>query len=428
MNIVFLSHYAGSPRHGMALRFSYLAREWVAAGHRVTIVAASFSHIRSQNPEVTGPMAVEEIGGVRHIWLKTPSYSENGVQRARNMLAFVCQLLRHERKLEEICHPDVVIAASHYPLDSYPAHRLARRCGARLIYEVHDLWPLTPIEVGGMSRRHPFIMLMQWAEDYAYRHCDQVVSLLPCAQTYMVSRGMAPEKFHYVPNGIDAAEWQDAGLPLPIEHTEVIERFRAEGRFIIGFAGAHGVVNALDTVVDAAKLLEEEAFGFILVGQGPERQRLQQRARDLSLTNIAFLPAIPKPLIPRLLSSMDALYLGHKRTPLYQFGISPNKLFDYMMAAKPVIQAIDAGNDPVTEAGCGITIPPEDPNAVAAAVRKLSLLTPEQRAEMGRQGRDYVVARHDYRVLAERFLSVMKVPSHRALANEHKNSTDSRWR
>ena len=116
-----------------------------------------------------------------------------------------------------------------------------------------------------------------------------------------------------------------------------------------------------------------------------------------------FLDPVNKSAIPTLLSKFDVCYIGGQRTSLYRFGISPNKLMDYMMAAKPIINAIEAGNDPVQEAGCGITVPPENPQAIVNAVRCLMAMSEEDRTEMGLRGQRYVQENHDYRVLAKNF-------------------------
>src|SRR5262249_33797356 len=146
-------------------------------------------------PAMSGNPTEEVIEGVRYLWWNTPAYHGNGVGRVCNMLAFIGQLLKHSARLTGDRQWDAVIASSTYPLDILPAHRIARRCGARLVFEVHDLWPLTPIELGGMSPRHPFIMLLQWAENLAYRRADRVVSMLPNAAGYMEAHGMAAPKF-----------------------------------------------------------------------------------------------------------------------------------------------------------------------------------------------------------------------------------------
>jgi len=177
MNILLINHYAGSTRHGMEFRPFYLAREWVRAGHRVQIVAASFSHIRARQPEFDGAALDEQIEGIDYRWLRTPAYTGNGAGRVKNMLAFMAALWRDGPRLAREFRPDVVIASSTYPMDIWPARRIAKLSQARLVYEVHDLWPLSPMELGGLSRWHPFIVWVQLAEDYAYRHADKVVSI-----------------------------------------------------------------------------------------------------------------------------------------------------------------------------------------------------------------------------------------------------------
>lgn len=410
MNILLINHYAGSPRHGMEYRPYYLSREWSALGHRVTIVAASQSHLRVLAPGVRGAVTEEDVDGIRYLWLATPPYSGNGVRRVRNMASFVRGLGRIAGRLVREVRPDVVISSSTYPLDSIPARRIARRAGARLIHEVHDLWPLSPMELGGMSRWHPFIMAMQWAEDFAYRNSDAVVSMLPYAYDHMQTRGMPREKYAYIPNGIAVDEWEDGGEPLPEEHAAVLDGLRREGRFVLGYAGSHGLANAMHSLIDAAALLTAHPVTMVLVGKGPDKEALRERARGLGLSNVIFLPAVPKPSIPTLLAAMDALYIGFQRTPLYRFGISPNKLMDYMMSGKPVILALEEGSDLIDRSGGGITIPPEDPRAVADAVVRLMGLDPAERDAMGARGRQYVLEHHDLRHLARQFLAVMQAP------------------
>nr|HPG80754.1 glycosyltransferase [Piscinibacter sp.] len=165
MNILLINHYAGSPRHGMEYRPYYLAREWVRLGHRVQIVAASWSHVRSVQPSPAGDEVIDEtIDGIAYRWLPTPPYGGNGVGRVLNIWAFLKQLWRDAPRWASEFRPDAVIASSTYPMDIWVARRIARLAGARLVHEVHDLWPASPIELSGMSPRHPFILLCQKAE------------------------------------------------------------------------------------------------------------------------------------------------------------------------------------------------------------------------------------------------------------------------
>jgi len=400
MQILLINHYAGSLRHGMEYRPFYLAREWVRRGHSVTIAAGSCSHVRTVAPAVKGDVTEEEIEGVRYLWFRTPGYCGNGVKRAVNMFAFTGQLLRHRKLLASRCRDGAVIASSTYPLDAFPGWRIARAAKARLVFEVHDLWPLSPIELGGMSPSHPFIALMSRAENFAYKHADAVVSMLPNAEEHMRRHCLAEGKFVHIPNGIDSSEWLALRSEVPAPHQCAMDVARRKGHSIVLYAGAHGVANALDNLVRTAELLKELPVTFILVGQGPEKPRLERMVAELLLQNVVFLPPVKK-------SAADVLVIGLQRCSLFRFGISPNKLIDYMMAGKPVIQAVDAGNDMVSESGCGFTVPPEDPAAIADAVVRLMSLSAAERADMGARGHSYVLGRHDYRVLAKQFLEVL---------------------
>jgi len=408
MNILLINHYAGSVRHGMEYRPYYLAREWVRLGHRVHIVASSKSHIRSQAPQLAGTARLDErIDGIHYRWLATPPYRGNGAGRVRNMAAFVLRLRRDSAMLARTLRPDVVIASSTYPLDIWPAARIARLAGARLLFELHDLWPLSPMELGGYSRWHPFIMLLQAAEDFACRQADAIVSILPRVREHLEAHGMAPHKLHLVPNGVDPAEWQDERGDLPPALDAALDVLRMRGKFVVGYAGTHGLSNALGTLLEAAALLQDRPVAFVLVGSGPDKPALLQRALALGLDNLHFFDPVPKTMVPALLRRFDLAYIGWRRQPLYRFGISPNKLIDYMMAARPVLHAVEAGNDPVAEAGCGLTVAPEDPRAVADGVLTLLALGAERRAALGLRGRAYALANHTYPVLGQRFLTAL---------------------
>jgi glycosyltransferase involved in cell wall biosynthesis len=412
MNILLINHYAGSVRHGMEYRPYYLAREWVRSGHRVTIVASSTSHLRNQAPLLEGRARLDEtIDGIDYIWLATPSYRGNGVARVRNMAAFVLRLWREGPRLAAALRPDVVIASSTYPLDIWPAHRIARDARARLLFEVHDLWPLSPMELGGYSRLHPFIMLLQAAENYACRHADAVVSILPKVGAHLEAHGMAAGKLHLIPNGVDPDEWAGGsasnGHALEPALGAALDRLKQHGKFVVGYAGTHGIANALHTLIEAAARLQAHPVAFVLVGAGPEKAALQRMAYERGLSNLHFFDPVPKAQIPALLQGFDLAYIGWHRQPLYRFGISPNKLIDYMMAACPVLHAVDAGNDPVAEAGCGLTVAPEQPQAIADAILALMARGAERRAQLGQRGRAFALAHHTYPVLGQRFLTAL---------------------
>lgn len=405
MNIILINHYAGSNYHGMEFRPYYLAREWVRMGHDVTIVAASFSHLRQKNLKIRNKKE-EVIDGIRYVWLPVSEYEGNTIKRFVNMLQFIRQLYKNINFFVKL-RPDVVIASSTYPLDVYPAHKLADKVKAKFIFELHDLWPLSPRLLGGMSKYHPFIVLMQMAEDYWCKHADKVVSVLPKAKQYLITRGLDESKFFYIPNGIVLSDVQYIE-PLFLQYEEIIQKLRKD-KFLIGYAGGHAVSNALDILIDAAlNLKENSSIHFVLLGNGNEKEKLQRICREQNLDNVTFLDSIPKNMVPDFLLNMDCLYIGWKKHPLYKYGISPNKLMDYMMAGKPIIHSVSAGNDLVKEANCGVSVEAEDVAGIVKAIRYLQSMPAEKRIQLGMNGKKFVMKNHDYKVLAEKFIEYLK--------------------
>ena len=185
MNILYIEHYAGSPEMGMEFRPYYLSEEWAKMGHNVTIIAGDYSHLRKKNPSVINDFTVENIDGIEYVWVRTGEYEGNGMKRALTMERFVRKLYLNAGKIARRWKPDLVISSSTYPLDTYPAQKIAKIAKAKYVHEVHDMWPSTLYEVGGMSKKHPFVVAMQIAENSAYKHCDKCVALLPYSKDYM---------------------------------------------------------------------------------------------------------------------------------------------------------------------------------------------------------------------------------------------------
>lgn len=408
MNILLINHYAGSPAYGMEFRPYYMAKEWVKAGHKVLIVGGSYSHLRKQQPTP----GLEKIDGIDYYWVKLNEYTGNGLGRIISMILFVSKLWCNYKSYIGSFKPDIVIASSTYPIDIYPARKIARNYKAKLIYEVHDLWPLSPMELGGYSEKHPFIRIMQRAEDYCYKHVDGVVSILPKAEEHMKEHGLADGKFFYVPNGIATDDWEEP-MSLPADHNIVISDLKHRGHFLVGFAGAHGIANSLYAIIDAIDQLKNENVSLVLVGTGQEKENLVKYSKERHIENVYFLEPINKLAIPSLLAEMDLLYIGLQKQSLFRFGISPNKIFDYMMAGKPIVQAIDAGNNLVEEANCGLYAEPGNVDAIKKTILDIKNLSDEERHNLGENGRQFVLENHTYQVLGANFIKAMQTISNK---------------
>ena len=391
---------------GMEFRPYYLSREWVKMGHNVTIIAGDYSHLRKKNPSVKNDFTAENIDGIEYVWVRTGEYEGNGMKRALTMERFVRKLWMNAGKIAEKYRPDVVIASSTYPLDTYPAQRIAKIAKAKYVHEVHDMWPATLYEVGGMSKNHPFVVAMQIAENSAYRHCDKCVSLLPYAEGYMREHGLSEDGFVNIQNGIVEEEWTDP-QEIPDEHKQFFEEHKDD--FTVGYFGGHALSNALDRMLDVAKAMkDDEDTIFVLVGDGVEKPGLMKRAEEEGITNVYFLPPVPKRSVPELLERFDCSYMTGASSPLYRFGLCLNKMYDSMMGGLPVVLAFNAPPTPVDEYDCGYQVDPEDQEAVISAIREIRSLSDVEREEMGRRGREAILEKFTYRKLAEQFLDSIR--------------------
>lgn len=395
-NVWIINQYAASPSYGVAGRHYYIGRELVNLGCRVRVFSSANTHLLRSLPVVKEEFLVETLEGLRFCWIKMPSYSHaHSKMRIRNWFLFPLRFVSAAGKLHD--KPDVILYSSPSLIGFLGAEWLAKRYGCRLVFEVRDIWPLTFCEIGGYSKTNPFIRFLQWIEDRAYRKADSVVSNLKNSVDHMVSRGMDKGKFTWIPNGY-LQEEVDTPAILASEIQEKIPR----DKFVVGYAGTFGVANSLYHFLDAAKLCDSSKVEFVLAGGGKEKDSLVKYAEENGIENVTFLGVVPKLQVQSLLQNFDACYIGLSNDPLFRFGVSPNKLFDYFSASKPIIYAIDSGEyKPVEDAEAGFHVPPEDAGAIARVVEELMGLSDENRIKMGRKGRVFAEKNHEYKTLAK---------------------------
>ena len=387
-NIWIINQYAGSSNHGMTFRSYFLAKEFIKS-HRVTIFSASFSHVMSNPPSVSKKYTEDNINGIKYFWLKVPVYKQSkSFGRLISMFIFLYRLFFLNVKKHYT--PDVIIVSSASPLPIWKAYFWAKRFNAKLIFEVRDIWPMSIMELGGFKKINPLVVLLQITENFAYRVSDYVVSVLPKAFEHMKHHGLDLPRFKYIPNGIEIKNLIKSDI-------------NNKDAFKIGYAGTLGIANALKYLIYAANLIKESNIEIHILGNGPEKKALMRIVNDNNISNVYFHDAVPKNEVGIFLSKMDVLYIGWHFSKIYRFGISANKLFDYLASAKPIIHSVDAGNDPVLEAKAGISIKPESPKEIANAILELYKMPVSKRNELGNNGREYVEKYHSYEQLAKQY-------------------------
>ncbi len=393
MNIWIVNHHALTPDMSGGTRHYDLAKELVKKGHKVTIIASSFHYAKLEEMRSYGDSLYirERLDEVDFIWLKTPPYRGSGLGRIRNMITFM-------RRTETIiptlglAKPDIIVGSSVHLFAVYAAYKLSRLYRVPFVMEVRDLWPQTLIDMG-ISKWHPFILLLAKLEKFLYKKAKKIITLLPGAYTYITGLGIDAGTNVWISNGVDMKPY---GRKI---------RQRDDGLFHITYAGTIGKANVLDTLFEAAMILSPShpEIRFHIVGSGELTEKYRAFIEKNGLKNIEISPAVPKSEIPELLQSSDLLYIGVMDSPLYRYGISMNKIFDYLASSTPVIIASNAFNNPIEEAGAGMTIPPEDTEALVKAILHYNSMDKEERIASVRHVRDYTCRHYSIEALADKF-------------------------
>jgi glycosyltransferase involved in cell wall biosynthesis len=400
MRIWIVNHYADPP-DGLATRTFDLARRMVQKGNPTTIFVCAFSHYHLKRVRELGwrLWRDEDIEGVRYVWIAAPAYHRNDWRRVLNMLAFstlafVAGSLRRER-------PQVVVGVSVHPLAALSGYFLALTKGARFFFEVTDLWPETLIDFGRLRPDGRAARGMRTLERHLFEQAERIIMLWRHTDAYVESQGVSASKILWLPHGVELARYEelapyDGGRQRP---------------FRIMFLGGFVASNSLDSILEAAAVLEKRGrtdVKFILVGSGQEREGLIKQAKSMGLKNVDFRPAVPKRDVGRIMGEADAFIYGLRDLALYRFGISLNKLTDYLAAGRPIVFFGKSTYDPVRDANAGFSVPPGDSEVLADAVEQLADLKPQERMEMGERGRQYVLAEHNIPRLADRLLEVFE--------------------
>lgn len=396
-SLLWINHFAVSPSDGGGTRHFELARELTTRNWRVTVAASDF-HYHSRNytrrpgPDSRAPVP-EHLEGVDFLWLWSAPYTRNDWRRGWNWVSFGQSLSRWQPNGSS---PQVVIGSSPHLFAARAGARMASRLGVPFVLEVRDLWPESLLAAGG--RKGPAYHAFGAMARRLYDRADRIVVLARGSAEHIARYGVDERKIVYVPNGVDVT----AFTKLP--------RATSDDSFTLVYAGAHGPANGLDAVLDAAERLRDDSrVRFLLVGDGPAKSALREDAVRRNLSNVEFREPVAKSEIPALFASASAGLMVLRDSPLFAYGVSPNKLFDYFGAALPVVCNVPgdvAGM--VADANGGEQAKDSSGAALADAVRRLVARPPAEREKMGLAGRAWVAREHSRPVLAERLDGMLR--------------------
>lgn len=380
-------------------RHHELAHFFARRGHQVVVITSPINYMTGaeQSGEKTERM---QIGAGEVVILRAPVYRafhRSFVHRTLSFISFMFTSLWYALRTKGV---SVVWGTSPPIFQVITAWLVAKLKRKPLLFEVRDLWPAFAVQVG-VLKNPALIAASEWLERFLLRQADRVVVNSPGFLDHVRERGA--KRVEVVPNG------SDLDLFVAIDEGNDFRREHGlEGKFVVLYAGAHGLSNDLDQVLAAAEELRAmPEIVFVFVGDGKEKPRLQQQAARKGLTNVLFLPPVAKTEMAKVLSGADVCLAILKPIPLYGT-VFPNKVFDYMAAGKAVLLAIGGVIRQVVEDNqAGVAVPPGDPHALAEAVRFLAH-NPALVAEMGENGRRAIANQYNRKKLASDFLAVFE--------------------
>lgn len=398
--ITYVSQYFVSADQAGGVRHWQHTRALARAGHRVSVVTSYVQHKERTIPErYRGRRVVHETEGDLDLWrtYSTPGYGRDLRSRVSSYGTFA---LWSAVAAARARRPDVVVASSPSLPSAAAAAAVARARGARFVLEVRDLWPDSAIAMGLVGDPRT-IAVARRLEAFCYRRADRIVALTEGIRDGMIEQGVSPARITLITNGIDLEIGGDGARPAPAPVPD--------DAFVAMYVGAHGTYSSLDTVLDAAERLRDlPRARVVLVGGGDRKDALVGRARERGLDNVVFVDPVPKREVPSWLARADVCLLPYQDNPLFA-GALPNKAFDYLGAARPIVAAAPAGEltRMIGAAGCGLAVPPEDGAALADAIRRLAA-DPEGARRMGEAGRAHALAEYNRATLAARFVAVVE--------------------
>ena len=395
-----INQFAGTPTSGWGERHYYFSKNWVKKGYNVTIISGSYNHVFNELPETPNQFNIENVEGTKFCWVKTPKYNPKSILRFWSFMVFAIKVYFLPIKL--IGKPDIIVVSSMPIFPVLTGYWLKLRYNAKaFLFEIRDIWPLTLVMLGDVSKNHPAVRLLGWFEKFGYHKADAVVSLLPNAKEHIEEIAEAGSKFVYIPNGLD----EDV-LTKEVAPIEYLEQIPSD-RFIIGYTGTLGLANALEYFVEAAGLLKDNpSFFFVIVGDGYLKEELMNQSREYG--NILFFPKVRKNQVASYIQKFDLCFVGRNDTPLFKHGVSANKYFDYMLAAKPILDSNNLIKDPVELSGCGLIVKPDSADDIKEGIILMHALGREELEQMGLKGKEFVKEFHNITYLSNEYIKLFR--------------------
>jgi glycosyltransferase involved in cell wall biosynthesis len=403
VHILFLSNYFPPEVNAPATRLHEHARQWVADGHTVDVLTSVPNFPEGEVYEgYENRLTEEERDGIRVT--RVPMYispNEGVIQRVLSYLSFMLSACWYAGRLPT---PDVLVATSPQFFAALAGYVVAWRKDVPFVLEIRDLWPESIVAVGAMSR-NVIIRFLEWVERVLYRKAEHIVVVTDSFEEAIAEKDIARNKISVIKNGIETAWWDE---PLDEERLAELQHEHAlEGKFVASYIGTIGMAHRADILLEAARRCDDPDIVFMVVGTGAKKDELAARQAELELDNFRLVDKVPKEQVPYLLALSGTSVVHLRDDPLFETVI-PSKIFEAMATGTPIVLGVRGESQRIVEtAEAGLPIPPEDPDALAEAVRHLEE-HPELHAEMAENAYRHVRAHYDRKGLAREYAALLE--------------------
>ena len=384
-NVWIMNHYAGGSFFNKGGRHYWISKFLKQNGYEPVVFVSNSQNKKSEKIIETSDLFAEKIAedtGVPYVFVKSKTYSSNGLDRILNMYDFYRNVRKAAKKYAETHgKPDVIYASSVHPLTLVAGQKLAKYFKVKCICEVRDLWPESLVAYGHLKRRSLLAKILYAFEKRIYVKADKVIMTWPGGYDYIKDRGwdkdIPEDKVIHISNGVDLEKYRENVTAHPYTDDELED---SSVKKII-YAGSIREVNNLGMIVSAAKILQERGvtgFRILVYGSGTERDALINRVTEAQLTDISFVGRVPKECVPAVLSKAFVTLLHNSSTELDKYGQSQNKFFEYLAAGKPILMTYSVGHSVCRENNCGFEIEKQSPESIADMIERIVRLDDEE--------------------------------------------------
>lgn len=372
MNIWLINHYAVPPQYYPLARQTYFAKYLMRMGHTVTIFAASTVHNSDQNL-ITDKQRWRDdyVDGVHYVYIRCRDYQGNGASRILNMCEFAWKLpgvCRHYEK------PDAIVATSMPPMSCAVGIHLARKYKVRGIAEIADLWPESLVAFDVAGPKNPAVLLLRRLEKWIYKKSDAIVFTMEGAYDYIIEQGWEKQiprsKVHFINNGVDLELFDTNREHYRIDDADL----ENPDSFNVVYAGSIRKANNLGVLLDAAKRITDPRIRILIWGDGDELPLLRKRVAEEKLDHVIFKGRVEKRFIPYIVSCADLNIIQLSNTPIFRYGISPNKLFEYFAAGKPILCDFESSYNPAILCGAAREMKEISSDSIAKAIESYAAM------------------------------------------------------